>query len=160
RELLEQADALMRRNRLLEPDAQIPELTEIVDSDDGHLDDDSIADFGGEDYVPEEIPEWTDVDPADHDGIAIPDAFPILTDVVADGVPPPPAAASAGGPSTNAQAPLQDVAQHDEIASIPLPGGWESMPLPPIPGVASRDAVAPFAAAERGPDDARWVRLA
>src|SRR4051794_22714894 len=85
RELLEEADALMRRNRAQEAaaaHADIPVLTEAVDGDDGALGEDSIGDFAGmDDPTPIVVPAAFAQQPIIRD-TTIGGDFPELTEIV------------------------------------------------------------------------------
>jgi hypothetical protein len=149
RELLQQADALMRRNRAADPGPEIPELTEVVVIDAHALDDDSVTDFGGEGEAPSAVAETSAQNPVIGDTAAGPDTFPVLTEVVVELEPP----AAPGLPDPGANVWPESRAEQD--ITIALPEALEVIPLPPIPAAA-----APVAADERERDAVRWERLA
>ena len=156
RELLEEADALMRRNRAQEAaatHADIPVLTEAVDGDDGALGEDSIADFAGmEDPTPIVVPAAFAQQPIIRD-TTIGGDFPELTEIVVDLEPP-----TLHTDRDDASFTAYRVGEAIDLAapSTRLPVE-EAMPLPPV---ATFKAAAPLAAEERAGDEARWERLA
>jgi hypothetical protein len=152
RELLEQADTLMRRNRENESDPEIPELTEVVSTGDGIAEDDSIADFAGAGEAPVDVPK-APVQDAIVDA-AGPDTIPVLTEAVADLDPFSPLRLDAT--AVTASRWPQDVPEDGAIA---FPGEASVVPLPPLPG-AGMSAPQLFANDDRERDAARWERVA
>jgi len=157
RELLEEADALMRRNRAQEAaatHADIPVLTEAVDGDDGALGEDSIADFAGmEDPTPIVVPAAFAQQPIIRD-TTIGGDFPELTEIVVDLEPP-----TLHTDRDDASFTAYRVGEALDVPATPvrLPVE-EAMPLPPV--VAFKPAPSIAAAEARERDEARWERLA
>jgi hypothetical protein len=155
RELLEQANAFMRRNRENESDPEIPELTDVVSTDDSIADDDSVADFGGASAAPIVVSATPAQDAIVDAASAETDTIPVLTEVIADLDPflPPEMGAAAVAPSRWSE----DVLGDD--GAIAFPGEASLMPLPPLPAAVM--PAPPFIANDdRERDAARWEHVA